>query len=717
MELVKALSLKKIAVAVVLILVNCILFFSLNVGEEKNRLYDDMLKGYENQIETDTDLDYRRYIKQFELENPDIVEDESYTQAKEMFIDKVEFVYNYQNNLDSKMSDIEKYKTSSLYTNSGQNVLELIKTENDLTKVSGYETDYSSDIWLKTITEYGNMGLFIAIIMLVFIYGMQSDSKKMEYIIKSSPNGRLILEVKKIGIMAVLSCLVVFMVYSSTSIVSLFMYDGWDGLKGMAASDQGIYLVSMGVNRISWLVVNAIRATFATFVMTIFLYSLINIFENKNIGLAVALIISGIEILLDAVISEKSIFRALKYLNIRYLLNNERAWFKYNNWGYNSFVLDVQESTILFGMIVLVVSLFVIILCSRRKTEHSPNFVECILAKAGYLFNKILASMPVVFKELWKVLFKQRMIVVYAISIVFIMNYSFAHTIMYNLVQSSLYVFCENNENLTYEELIMLENNLMDEKEVMQSQKDVTSIIRQVLDEKIDAVHYVNEKHKQGADVSLISQYQYERLFDKRHENNKEILMCICLISGLFLNIGLISFEKNENVLSLIRTGKKRKSWITRKIIINATLNSIFCLGVYWYYYSSLVKTYEIKKLDVMLQSIQSFADYPLPITIREYIIVDILVMIIFVNMIVSIATYLSGYINYKTGMLVCTIINLPYVIYILGVDIIHNFTLPGIMTYINIHNGVTLWKIIVMVAVVVMGIMLNLKTVRENFE
>ena len=70
--------------------------------------------------------------------------------------------------------------------------------------------------------------------------------------------------------------------------------------------------------------------------------------------------------------------------------------------------------------------------------------------------------------------------------------------------------------------------------------------------------------------VTIINQYAYNKLFDERQRDNKELLMCICLITACLLNVGVISFEKDENVLALVRTGRNRKRWIIRKLLINA---------------------------------------------------------------------------------------------------------------------------------------------------
>ena len=49
--------------------------------------------------------------------------------------------------------------------------------------------------------------------------------------------------------------------------------------------------------------------------------------------------------------------------------------------------------------------------------------------------------------------------------------------------------------------------------------------------------------------------------------------MCICLITACLLNVGVISFEKDENVLALVRTGRNRKRWIIRKLLREDTGN------------------------------------------------------------------------------------------------------------------------------------------------
>lgn len=441
MELVKVISLKRILTAVLIIVLNIALFCIINNGQYSYKIYDNMLKEYNRELNEGNISDYHGYIRQYESDNPDITDNEQYIEAKTLFSEKVEFVRNYKINIENKLANIDRYKNNAMYAQSGESRLELIKTQNDLQKAYDYDVDYSSDVWLRSIAEYKYMGYFIIVIMLIFIYGMQSDSKKLQYIIKSAPNGRMILELKRIIVLLILSIAVVLLSYTAITMTSLFVYNDWSSINGMSGSDSEIYLVSMGMIRVGLVLTVAFKTVAVTFAMSVFLYALINLFDNKNIGLSFSVMIVGIELLLAKLISAKSIFRGIKYINISNLVDNT-IWFKYENWGYKYFISDIQESTVWVGLIIILLSTMMAFACSLKKTQRKAGVIERLLGKISLQFNRIFSNFPVFMKELWKILIKRRMLIVYCLMIVIVSSYTFAYKLKYNMVESTVYTFC-----------------------------------------------------------------------------------------------------------------------------------------------------------------------------------------------------------------------------------------------------------------------------------
>lgn len=189
-----------------------------------------------------------------------------------------------------------------------------------------------------------------------------------------------------------------------------------------------------------------------TFAMSVFLYALINLFDNKNIGLSFSVMIVGIELLLAKLISAKSIFRGIKYINISNLVDNT-IWFKYENWGYKYFISDIQESTVWVGLIIILLSTMMAFACSLKKTQRKAGVIERLLGKISLQFNRIFSNFPVFMKELWKILIKRRMLIVYCLMIVIVSSYTFAYKLKYNMVESTVYTFCQNNSALSESEL------------------------------------------------------------------------------------------------------------------------------------------------------------------------------------------------------------------------------------------------------------------------
>ena len=162
--------------------------------------------------------------------------------------------------------------------------------------------------------------------------------------------------------------------------------------------------------------------------------------------------------------------------------------------------------------------------CSLKKTQRKAGVIERLLGKISLQFNRIFSNFPVFMKELWKILIKRRMLIVYCLMIVIVSSYTFAYKLKYNMVESTVYTFCQNNSALSESELYSLEEELTQEYQLMQAEKDNNAQMV-ILNHEINLVHYVNEKHDDGVNVSLINQYEYNKLFDERQRDNKELLM------------------------------------------------------------------------------------------------------------------------------------------------------------------------------------------------
>lgn len=101
MELVKVISLKRILTAVLIIVLNTVLFCIINNGQYSYKIYDNMLKEYNRELNEGNISDYHGYIRQYESDNPDITDNEQYIEAKTFFSEKVEFVRNYKINIEN----------------------------------------------------------------------------------------------------------------------------------------------------------------------------------------------------------------------------------------------------------------------------------------------------------------------------------------------------------------------------------------------------------------------------------------------------------------------------------------------------------------------------------------------------------------------------------------------------------------------------------------
>ena len=107
------------------------------------------------------------------------------------------------------------------------------------------------------------------------------------------------------------------------------------------------------------------------------MWGILNLFKNKNVGIVAVIIINLIEMLLYRLIDVKSIYRFLRYFNLYNIFEGNNIWFKNDNWGYNSFIMDSKESQyIISGIIIFAGCILLIYTYIKKHPCDSTGIIE-----------------------------------------------------------------------------------------------------------------------------------------------------------------------------------------------------------------------------------------------------------------------------------------------------------------------------------------------------
>ena len=481
-------------------------------------------------------------------------------------------------------------------------------------------------------------------------------------IIYASRNGRLKLLIKRIFILLLFIFTFVIVNYGVISSIALFRYGGIENVFNSAASSLELQLCSYGANRMLYLLIVCIQNTFAFFAWAVMMWGILNLFKNKNVGIVAVIIINLIEMLLYRLIDVKSIYRFLRYFNLYTYI--------------------------------------------KKHPCDSTGIIEKVVEKLMCRIRYIESKLPVFYFELKKVILYQKTIIVMVFIAIILLNINYGTRLKYDIKNSAMYSFCEEHKMDSTDELKNCKEQLKIENTDTDSSDFNKKFNEELTQEKINYLQYIIDKKENGFNVSTVSQYKYESPFFKRQFFNQEIIALLLTVLGLYLNAGLISFEKKNNMIMNIRACKERKRWLIKKAVINCViLSGIACL-VYICYYNKLFNIYEINDLSVGIHSIQAFSDYPFNVSILGVVVLDILYKIVLINSV--------GLFSYQVSFLVSLIVLIPSILDLIGVKLFSYLSVIKLISFfyywkasyaVVMFGGVlTLMIIAIMVIVYVLG-------------
>ncbi len=710
MEIVRIFNKKRIFILAALFIINGIFFFRECSDLEKYGIYNRLILEFnaksKDVINDESAVDIkvtassviREYTDSQENDNnesisgEDIKENENFLEAKELFLEKVDYVKNYSENKTKRIENSKAMLSISLFSDKNSfSYMNIIKTRDDLIKIKDAEVTVSNGVWLEKVTSYKLIYYIMLAASALIVYAFIEDRKKgIIYIQYAAPNGRGILLFKRLLILLAFTVAAAFILFAEISAIALKMYGGIEGINDSVCSDELFAMCSMGTTRAVWLAINVFRISLGIFAVSLLMWGLLTCFNNSNIGLVAFVLLCAAEIIINLLITDKSVFRFFKFFNLKYLIEGSSAWFTYSNWGYRYIIMDVAQSAGI--LIIFAVLISVIMLVKNYVISNSLNsigIIEKMFIKIYELIMKLFAKLPVAIMEFFKLMFLQRAGIIVIIVLVLFVNMNKGYPLKYSIIMNSVTDFVQSAKDASKEELSAIRENLyMEAQELKDSElhDEESAESRRyqlmIINEKIELADYILEKSAEGVDVSLISPYEYNAALGEQQSDNQEFIALLCIVLMLIINAGAVSYEKKNGMLCHIRAAKNRDIWIKNKILYNGIFSFFITMLLYTEYYYELVKLYKLSDFGVSVQSLQIFDKYPLDVPIWAFILLDFILKWVILTAVGGLAFLISAVFNYEIGYFLSLIIIMPHLLYKLGNGIFSYISIPKLMAF-----------------------------------
>ncbi|MDO5382960.1 MAG: hypothetical protein Q4F06_09650 [Eubacteriales bacterium] len=699
MELLRIIKRSSLYISFLLLLAVIVTILQVNSSHEKKvyGYYNDLIENYLVIQEENIKTDYAYINRKFAY--PD--EDKIYViEAINLLNNKMDYI-----NQDKKYiyNNYKRTYSSSLFSDEKDYyLLNANKYMTDFQKIENINISLKNTTAIEKVIKNSQIPIILLIsISLIIVCFVDEKEKNMAPLIHSGKNGRVTMAFRRIGILAFYSVLLSFIFNGVLYAIYLKIYGG-DINCPIQCSDM-FSMLPYRLNVIQFFVWYCVISAISLIAIGLLEYLVISILDNYKIAIVIMFAIFGAEYLLYKHITSDSMLCVLKYINIINVCIPGKPYFTYENWGFYGFITDVSKSTLLMTLIFIIVG-FVGKIIYVRYGEYpikKIGFVGKVFNNISEKYQRLFVLYPLWLKEFHKTICIQKGAVIFIVMIYLFNSCGIQKGYDYNEIDYVLSKFydefdgCEPNERSeVYLQQIEREIEYYNQKENLDEiSKDNLQRYQNSYKYLKDATDYAKGLKERGIDSVYIRPDTYNDIFGKRLFDNNNTFNLIAIIAMILLATGDFSYEKNRGMYIHLRSAKNRKNvWMIK--IIKLVVIAAFVWGVsVIMYFTNLTKYYNLNQLDAPIQALKFFSDFPLRITIRQYIVALQLVRYIMILAIGVISYVLSFFIKYKNTLIVALSMLVPHIMYVIGWEWFRKFSVVVMMdvnrTWITYGNSV----------------------------
>ncbi len=559
---------------------------------------------------------------------------------------------------------------------------------------------------IEQVIVFKQKGFFIAFfVMFLFILQLKERNAGNYLLINSTASGR-----GKNHIQNVLGTSAVIAIFSVTYFIIMILggmcrYGFTGSLLAPAQSLMICKRFTLRVNVLGLIIIFILYYTVIMCNLMMLLYLLTQLFSNPAFSILTAIFISGIGMLF-AGFKDYSIFGNIKYFDIyNYILNDESIYI-YNNLNFwekpvNAFILMTVVN--LITALVLIVTIYFAGEKIRKVTRIS-RWNPGISHRHFGIFRF----------ETYKLLIQKKGILVLIIGFLFLFktldfnkvlmlgNTKQLNDIYENYSDKALddvkvFVNAEKDNNKNFKKIFRLKTILYNKGKVSEKEfGDLTMVYKakQLYVKTIDSlevqISYIERvRQEKNIDVKLINEKPYNIFFGTDYVNIRKVMFMslISIIMIILIAYPLYSFDRENDMRYVIRTTKKGRE----KLFYHRSGNIIiiaFIITVVSFIFRiiEINNNYKFKNLEAPVQSIRSFEDFRLHISIAGFYILFILMQSLLLAAFGFFVSFLADKMGGIKGLTVAVLILiLPDTLAYLGIDFMGNVTFAQAFIFNNI--------------------------------
>lgn len=696
---------RKMILLIVLIIGTNLFFYYTQYRDvqQESRYYREMLRAYEN-----NGGDYKSALSAFMEAHPElkvsvdvyatlgkntkayqeiIKNQEAVGAARTKLQERIQYVEAYQSNIAGKIRQADVMLSISLFAE--RNTYEeknIAKTTEDLKKLQSVAPVLDESKAFDTAMEFELSQYSLVLLVLLTVYAFLAEKKSgLNQLIHTTVRGRQHLLLKRLLILFGMSFVYSVLIYGSVLCVGAGMFGGFGGMEHPLQSSCAFECVLFTGTRGAYLLVFVAQAAFFAFFVGMLMWAVMAVIRVYQIGFAAFVGILGVEYVLYLLVSAKSVFKLLHYINLFQCVAVVGTLNTYENWGYGGFVVSVSQTAAILSVLMVLILLVVILAASWKKHPiSSVSRLERLLAFLSAVRMKVTEKFPPFFTEMHKLFIWQKGLWILVILCIMVRMNPLEPRNEGLFESIGIGQFYQRAYGLGLGEKLdgIVRGYEKSLEEIKKSKNKAElpiyeSVMAQIYEERA----YLEAQKAKGRDAVIFGQNAYEAVLGDRLEGNQNLYGLLAVMAVILMNFGLIAYEKQQNMVTLLNAASNRQKILYRKVALMLLDVLLIFAVVYGFNWLDLLQKYKLPCLGAPVQSIHLMEHYPLNISIGAYFALIGLFRLAVLCGVGLAVLQISKRFDYYYSLGTAMIFIIPQILYVCGLEFMKNFSVVTLLT------------------------------------
>lgn len=536
-------------------------------------------------------------------------------------------ISSFQRKVESVLERAEQMKKSSSMQ-SAYALRNIEKTAKDYESILDIELEAGYNLAVSALAKYTNTEFITFIFLLVIIlFFLEERRKGLWNLMYAMPRGRTHMAGIRTIMMLVSALLFTIFLWIENLFLAILVYGGLGDVSRSIQSVPGCENVMWHVSIWQFIVLEVLGKALTLAILGLLCFIALSYPKMPVIGVGILVLIIGAEYSAWIFIQKWSGFSAFKYMNLFEFLNTGNLMVNYLNL--NIFGYPLEISTLFWVSVpalLLVLGVFAVLSGNIYPVNGSGKLRRGKRNSSG---RRIWIPC---FHEFYKQAIAQGGILVLIFLIIFSIHgldihqvyYGYSMQLYLNYIEALEGPFLPEKQDYLEEEQKALLNKIEEELQLNGESgyyKELVSADKMLSDLIVLSGQYADWT-KKGVNVEYINYIGYDKLYG-RESDRTERIQAIEITMFLILTIGgLFAYERQQGMEIYLKTLSYGRERVRRRKYGIAMFYAVSIpLIVYGFQFYEISKNYGLDGLTSSLQSISTFVEIPLRVTVWEFLV------------------------------------------------------------------------------------------------